>query len=100
MPKELVSPNLHVVLVHFPLALLAAGLLVEVFSFLYRRSTVRVAGRWMILLGALSLVPTALTGAYARAYVPRRSLPPGEPPDQPWDRVARMTELHGGPTGP
>ena len=74
-PKELVNPNLHVVLVHFPLALLLAGLAIEVFSFMYRRSSFRAAGRCMILLGALASVPTALSGAYAFADVARRTMP-------------------------
>ena len=34
MDKEFVNPNLHVVLIHYPIALLFAGLLIEVFSFL------------------------------------------------------------------
>jgi uncharacterized membrane protein len=64
--NEFVSPNLHVVLVHAPLGLLITGLLVELFSFLgWRRGGFRAAGRWMILLGALTLAPTALSGLYA-----------------------------------
>lgn len=63
--KEFVNPNLHVVLVHFPLALLVAGTAIELFSFLWRRHGFRAAGRWMILLGALSAVPTLFSGIYA-----------------------------------
>src|SRR4051794_16900043 len=63
---EFVSPNLHVVLVHSPLALLVAGILIELFSFLgWRRGGFRSAGRWMLLLGALTMAPTALSGLYA-----------------------------------
>jgi uncharacterized membrane protein len=47
------------------LALLIAGTLIELFSFLWRRHGFRAAGRWMILLGALSGIPTALSGIYA-----------------------------------
>ena len=37
---ELIRPNLHVVAVHFPIALLTAGVLIEIFSFLgWRRSS-------------------------------------------------------------
>src|SRR4051795_8210464 len=93
MSKELVNPNLHVVLVHFPLALLVMGLAVEILSFFYRRTTLRAAGRWMILLGALAAVPTALSGAYAFADVARRSMPAGERVDVPWYRVLRETRV-------
>jgi uncharacterized membrane protein len=60
---ELVNPNLHVVLVHFPIALLVIGTLIELFSFLgWRTSGFRIAGRWMIGLGALLAIPTSLSG--------------------------------------
>ena len=71
---ELVAPNLHVALIHYPLALLAAGVLVELFSFLWPRSSFRTAGRWMILLGALSGVPAAFSGIYALRAVARVDL--------------------------
>lgn len=63
--KEFVNPNLHVVLVHYPLAMLVVGTLIEVFSFLWRRSSFRSAGRWMILIGALSAIPVLTSGIYA-----------------------------------
>ncbi len=71
MPTPLISPNLHVILIHYPLALLIAGVLIEVFSFLWPRSSFRVAGRWMILLGALSAVVAAYSGIYALRDVAR-----------------------------
>ncbi len=45
MTKELVNLNLHVVLVHFPLALFLDGLVIELFSFIYRRSSAQTAER-------------------------------------------------------
>jgi uncharacterized membrane protein len=65
MQTELISPNLHVALIHFPLAMLGVGVMIEFFSFLWPRSTFRVAGRWMILLGALSAIPATFSGIYA-----------------------------------
>lgn len=62
---EFVNPNLHVALVHYPLALLVGGVLIELFSFMWRRHAFRAAGRWMIFLGALSGIPTCLSGIYA-----------------------------------
>jgi uncharacterized membrane protein len=67
---ELIRPNIHVAVVHFPIALLTLGILIEVFSFLgWRRSSLRTAGRWMLLLGAMTMVPAALTGLYALSDV-------------------------------
>lgn len=64
----LVQPNVHIALVHLPLGLLSAGVLIEFFSFLgWRRSSFRNAGRWMILLGALTAVMATTSGLYALA---------------------------------
>ena len=72
MPNEFVNPNLHVTLIHLPLALLVVGVLIEFFAFLgWRRSGFRAAGRWMILLGALALPPVLFSGLYAMADVNR-----------------------------
>jgi uncharacterized membrane protein len=65
MPNELITPNLHAALIHYPLGILTAGIVIEFFSFLYRRSTFRLAGRWMILIGALSAIPATFSGIYA-----------------------------------
>lgn len=69
LPRHLISPNIHVVLVHFPLGVFALGLFLEIFWFLWKRSSMRVAARWMILLGGLLSVPTALSGVDAFADV-------------------------------
>jgi hypothetical protein len=64
-----ISPNWHVVLLHLPLALLTVGTFIELFAFLWRGSSARVAARWMILLGALGMIPVATSGIYAFANV-------------------------------
>src|SRR5688572_6615705 len=108
MSRELVNPNLHVVLIHLPLGVFAAGMLVELFSFLYRRSSARAAGRWMVLLGALSMIPTAFSGVYAFADVAHRSTggqftesSGARPPrlDRPWRTILRTADLYAGKTG-
>lgn len=67
---ELIRPNWHIALVHFPIALLVIGTFIEVFSFLgWRRHSFRSAGRWMLLLGAILSVPAAFSGLYALADV-------------------------------
>ena len=73
---EFISPNLHPLLVHYPIALLVTGTVIEVFSFLgWRRHPLRAAGRWMILLGALSGVVAVTSGIYAIASVARAGVP-------------------------
>jgi uncharacterized membrane protein len=67
--REFIIPNWHVILIHYPLALLTVGTLIEIFSFLWRRSGFRAAGRWMILIGALSAIPAATSGIYAARQV-------------------------------
>jgi uncharacterized membrane protein len=61
----LIQPNLHAVLVHYPIALLTLGVFIELFGFLWRRSGVRTAGHWMIVLGTLACIPAVTTGLYA-----------------------------------
>jgi uncharacterized membrane protein len=88
----LVHPNLHVALVHFPLGLLITGLLIEVFSFLgWRRSAFRAAGRWMILLGAMTAIPAALSGAYALHQVTVHGLEDSD--SLTWHEVATQSPL-------
>ena len=95
MAKELINPNWHVILIHFPLGLFVLGVVIELFSFMYRRSTLRVAGRWMILLGALAGIPTALSGIYALGNVVRMDLPTAEVnPDRPWQAVVAESRLN------
>jgi uncharacterized membrane protein len=74
MQSELIAPNLHVVLIHFPLALLGVGVLIEFFAFLWPRSTFRIAGRWMILLGALAAIPATFSGIYAFKAIAQTNL--------------------------
>ena len=57
--------NWHVVLVHFPIGLLGMGLAIEILGFLWRRSSVRAAARWMILLGTLGCMTALTSGLYA-----------------------------------
>jgi uncharacterized membrane protein len=80
MSTPLVNPNLHVILIHYPLAMLIAGVMIELFSFMWPRSGFRVAGRWMILLGALSAVVAAYSGIYALRDIARVE------EDMPWLR--------------
>lgn len=90
MEQTLIHPNWHVLLIHYPLALLVIGVLIELFSFMWRRHGFRAAGRWMILLGALSAVPAAFSGIYALNDVATMNNPAAE---SPWHVKVASTPL-------
>ena len=98
MGKVFINPNLHIILIHYPLALFGMGMLIEIFSFLYRRSTVRAAGRWMILIGAFATIPTAYSGVYALNDLATRSQPDGHRPAN-WKQAALTAMMHDGTSG-
>jgi uncharacterized membrane protein len=96
LDKQFINPNLHVAILHFPLALLVAGTLIELFAFLWRRSAFRAAGRWMILLGALTAAPVATSGLYAlydTNVTPETS--PEARPDITWAEVRAGSPVTG-----
>ena len=95
MPREFVNPNLHVILIHYPLALLSMGAIIELLAvFFWRRSAFRQAGRWMILIGALSMAPTATLGLYAMADV-NRTAENIEEPGITWLEVREQSPIQG-----
>jgi hypothetical protein len=62
-----INPNYHVILIHYPLGVLGLGLLIEILGLVFwRRGTLRAAGRWMILLGGLAMIPAATSGIFAK----------------------------------
>ncbi len=69
MPLRFVNPNYHVILVHYPLGVFVLGVILELGSMCWRRSSVRIAAHWMIVLGALASIPAATSGIYALSDV-------------------------------
>ena len=65
MVNQFITPNWHPLFVHYPIALLILGVLIEIISFGWPRGGFRTAGRWMMLLGALLAIPAATAGIYA-----------------------------------
>ena len=55
--------KLHLLLVHFPIALLLAGVLGEALWAILRKGWFRSAARYCLVLGALGAIPTAITGS-------------------------------------
>jgi uncharacterized membrane protein len=95
VPHELVHPNWHVVLIHYPLALLSAGLAIELVTLVFRVGTLRNAGRWMLLIGALSCLPAATSGLYAFYDVVRTAAlgeAGKEPGGEAWYQLARYAD--------
>jgi uncharacterized membrane protein len=96
MLGNFISPNWHVALIHYPIALLSLGLLIELLSFWQRVAGLRSTGRWMILFGALSGLPVLTAGIYAFRDV----VTPGPISlHSEWHQVVQRSEwisLHGG----
>src|SRR5688572_1229892 len=66
MTNELIIPNWHVILIHYPLGVFMLGMLLELLLLVFRHhGPVRSAARWMIVLGALAGLPAAYSGMYA-----------------------------------
>ena len=72
------NPNYHVILIHYPLGVFMLGLTIEIFSFLWKNSSIRLAARWMILLGGLATLPAATSGIYALSDVGSNLTPRAE----------------------
>jgi uncharacterized membrane protein len=62
--------NLHPMIVHFPIALLAAYFMLEVSGLALRRPSLRHVAAWMLYLGAAGAVVAATAGFVAAAQVP------------------------------
>ncbi len=75
MPFRFVNPNFHVILIHYPLGVFVTGVMIELLGFLWKRSSVRTAARWMILIGGLCAIPACTSGMYALYEVARYQKP-------------------------
>ncbi len=57
------APNIHPIIVHFPIALLVAGLIVDLVSlFMRRRAAVRDTATWLYCAGAATAILAYFTG--------------------------------------
>jgi uncharacterized membrane protein len=68
-----VPGELHPFVLHFAVALLLMGPLLDVLGLLLRREALLHAGRWNTIVGALAGVVTLLTGLGAQAALPPHS---------------------------
>jgi plastocyanin len=65
MVDQFVSPNWHIILIHYPLGLVGAGVLLELVALVWPRGELRATARIMVVLGGLLAIPTALAGIHA-----------------------------------
>jgi uncharacterized membrane protein len=61
--------NIHPLFVHFPIALLLTGLLLDGLGFILKKSGLSIAGWWCFGLGVISAVVTVFTGLQAEETV-------------------------------
>jgi uncharacterized membrane protein len=64
------GPNIHPLLVHFPIAFLHAFFLLDLIAVALRKKELRLVASWMLYLGTLGAVSAAGTGLYAASIVP------------------------------
>ena len=59
------ATHLHAMLVHFPIALLMAGFLSEIISFLFKSKFFGKAALYFLILGTLGAITAYVAGSYA-----------------------------------
>jgi len=64
------APNIHPLLVHFPIAFLSAFFLLDLIAVALRKNELRLVASWMLYLGALGAVSAAAAGLFAAGFVP------------------------------
>jgi len=62
-------PNLHPLLVHFPLAILALGFLLDLVALLFKEEELHQAGWWSQLAGTVGLAAAVISGLIAKGSV-------------------------------
>lgn len=65
--------NIHPMLVHFPIALLNAFILMELLAYLLKKEELRSAATWMLYLGTLGALGAVGAGFVAAGSVPHDS---------------------------
>ncbi|CAG1772101.1 hypothetical protein BAC2_02168 [uncultured bacterium] len=62
-------PNIHPLIVHFPIALLTSFLLMELLSVVTGKESFRAAATWMLYLGTIGALAAVSAGLWAAATV-------------------------------
>ncbi|MDF9392003.1 MULTISPECIES: DUF2231 domain-containing protein [Methylococcus] len=64
------APNIHPLLVHFPIAFLNAFFLLDLIAVAMGKRELRMVASWMLYLGTLGAASAAAAGLYAASFVP------------------------------
>lgn len=62
--------NVHPYFIHFPIALLAVGLLWDILGVILKKESLLQAGWWALLFGTVSIIASVTTGLIAAKTVP------------------------------
>ena len=62
-------PNLHPMVVHFPIALLTSFLIFEILSLILKSESLRTGATWMLYAGTLGAIVTVIAGFKAASAV-------------------------------
>jgi len=65
--------NIHPMLVHFPIALLNAFVIMELLAYLLKKEELRIAATWMLYLGTVGALGAVGAGFAAAGSVPHDS---------------------------
>ncbi len=65
--------NVHPLLVHFPIALLTAFLIVELLAVIFKKENLEIVASWMLYLGTLGAMATVAAGWLAAQSIPHGS---------------------------
>jgi len=73
-------PNLHPLIVHFPIALFVTGFVIDGLGWLMRRENMKRAGLALVFLGAMGAVPAVVTGLAVEETIEEQleAIPGGE----------------------
>jgi len=62
--------NVHPLLVHFPIALLTAFLIVELLAVIFKKENLEPVASWMLYLGTIGAMATVVAGWFAAQSIP------------------------------
>jgi uncharacterized membrane protein len=88
-----INPNYHVILIHYPIALLGVGLAIEILGYIFATGSLASAARWMVLIGALAAAPAATSGIFAKYDILQQLAGGAQGPWRDVRAAARLTGL-------
>lgn len=68
MFSQLALGDFHPVLIHLPIAFAIAGLVMDLCAWILNRPPFLTAGHWFFIIAAILIIPTAITGWYAKEF--------------------------------